>query len=242
MRAAQPIFSKSTFQFFRDLARNNHTEWMNENRDRYKASIVQPCRRFLEELSPGVLELNETFDVTGRTGPNFSRINRDIRFAKDKTPYKAQMYVKFPLPDVGGRESGEFYVGLSTDAVTAGFRIYAGGKRKDSVLATIAEPRVTANPKWLAQQKRRLSRKYDSYWYTTEKGQWTKHEGWPSDPANWKRLLAWVVRNKMAPARATQTNFPKEVLKIFCDLYPLVKFTGIPDELFLSHILRPKER
>jgi uncharacterized protein (TIGR02453 family) len=229
MPAAQPVFTKTTFQFFRDLARNNRTAWMNENRDRYKACIVQPCRRFLEELAPAVLELNDSFDVTGRTGPNFSRINRDIRFAKDKTPYKTQMYVKFPLPDIGGRESGEFYVGLSTDAVTAGFRIYAGGKRKDSVLATIAEPRVVTNPRWMAQQKKRLGREYDSYWYTTEKGEWTKNGGWPTDPANWKRIQAWVVRKKMSPRRATQGNFRKEVLKVFRDLYPLAKFTGIPD-------------
>jgi uncharacterized protein (TIGR02453 family) len=229
MPAAQPIFTKTTFQFFRDLARNNRTAWMNENRDRYKSCIVQPCRRFLEELAPAVLELNDSFDVTGRTGPNFSRINRDIRFARDKTPYKTQMYVKFPLPAIGGRESGEFYVGLSTDAVTAGFRIYAGGKRKDSVLAIIAEPRAVANPRWLGQQKKRLGRKYDSYWYTTEKGEWTKNQGWPTDPANWKRMQAWVVRKKMNPARATQGNFRKEVLKVFRDLYPLAKFTGIPD-------------
>jgi uncharacterized protein (TIGR02453 family) len=229
MPAAQPIFTKTTFQFFRDLARNNRTSWMNENRDRYKSCIVQPCRRFLEELAPAVLELNDSFDVSGRTGPNFSRINRDIRFARDKTPYKTQMYVKFPLPAVGGRESGEFYVGLSTDAVTAGFRIYAGGKRKDSVLAIIAEPRAVANPRWLRQQKKRLGRKYDSYWYTTEKGEWTKNQGWPTDPANWKRMQAWVVRKKMNPARATQDNFRKQVLKVFRDLYPLAKFTGIPD-------------
>jgi uncharacterized protein (TIGR02453 family) len=229
MPAAQPIFTKATFQFFRDLARNNRTAWMNENRDRYKSCIVQPCRRFLEELAPAVLELNDSFDVTGRTGPNFSRINRDIRFARDKTPYKTQMYVKFPLPAIDGRESGEFYVGLSTDAVTAGFRIYAGGKRKDSVLAIIAEPRVVANPRWLGQQKKRLGRKYDSYWYTTEKGEWTKNEGWPTDAANWKRMQAWVVRKKMNPASATQGNFRKEVLKVFRDLYPLAKFTGIPD-------------
>lgn len=230
MPAAPPIFGKATFQFFRDLGHNNRTEWMNQNRDRYKAWVTQPCRQLLEELAPAVLELNETFDVTGRTGPNFSRINRDIRFAKDKTPYKTQMYVKFPLPAIAGRESGEFYVGLSTEAVTAGFRIYAGGKRRESVLATIAEPRVLANPKWLKQQKHRLSRKYDSYWYTMEKGQWTKHEGWPGEPENWKRILAWVVRKKMAPARATQTGFMKEVIKVFSDLYPLAKFTGIPEK------------
>jgi len=49
-----------------------------------------PFRRLLEEMTPTVLELDSRFGTSGRTGPNFSRINRDIRFAKDKTLYKTQ--------------------------------------------------------------------------------------------------------------------------------------------------------
>ena len=42
------------------------------------------------------------FDTAARRGRNFSRINRDIRFAKDKTPYRTQMYLKFCGP-ISGR-------------------------------------------------------------------------------------------------------------------------------------------
>src|SRR5579885_330352 len=169
MASAKPIFTKDTFQFLRDLGRNNKKTWMDANRGRYQAAVVQPFRRFLEKLSPGILELDANFDTTGRTGANFSRINRDIRFAKDKTPYRTQMYVKFSVPFPGDGETGQLYVGLSAETVTAGFRIYAGAKRKESALAVIAAPRVAAKPGWLARQKRRLARKYESYWYSTVK-------------------------------------------------------------------------
>jgi uncharacterized protein (TIGR02453 family) len=222
------VFRKETFLFFRDLGRNNRKEWMDENRERYRTCVVQPFRRLLDELAPMVLKVNADFDVCGRTGANFSRINRDIRFAKDKTPYKSQMYLKFQMPTPGDRESGQLYVGLTKDVVTVGFRIYSGSKRKESALALIAEPRVNANPKWLAQQKKRLARKYDSYWYKTEKGEWTKHEGWPTDVAVWKKIQAWIVRKKMRPAAATRGDFCKEVLTVFRELYPLLKFTSIP--------------
>jgi uncharacterized protein (TIGR02453 family) len=228
MAATKPILGKDTFQFFRELGRNNRKQWMDENRDRYQSCVVQPFRRLLEELTPAALRLNGNFDVSGRTGANFSRINRDIRFAKDKTPYKSQMYLKFQLPSVGDRESGQLYIGVSADAVTAGFRLYSGGKRKESVLALIAEPRVAAKPKWVAQQKKRLARKYESYWYTTEKGEWTKHKSWPTAPENWKKILAWIVRRKMKPSAATRASFPGEATKIFRDLYPLLKFTSLP--------------
>lgn len=228
MAAAKPVFSRETFQFFRDLGRNNNKAWMDENRDRYQSAIVQPFRRLLEQVAPEVLRIDQRFDTSGRTGANFSRINRDIRFAKDKTIYKTQMYLKFQQPFPGDRESGQLYVGLSTETVTAGFRIYSGAKRKESALALIAESRVLKNPKWAEQQKKRLGRKYESYWYTTEKGEWTKHEGWPAKAEDWKKMLAWIVRKQMKPSAAAKASFPKELVKVFRDVYPLLKFTSIP--------------
>jgi len=229
MASAKPVFTRETFQFFKELGRNNRTPWMNANRERYRAAIVQPFRRLLEELSPAALELDSGFDVSGRTGTNFSRINRDIRFAKDKTPYKTQMYLKFAVPAPGDGETGQLYVGVSTDTVTAGFRIYAGGKRKDSILANIGEARVQSDPKWVAKQKKRLGRRYESYWYTMEKGEWTKHPGWPAAVEDWKKILAWIVRRKMTPAAATRNSFVRDVTKVFRDLYPLLHFTSLPD-------------
>src|SRR2546425_12407894 len=141
------IFSAETFRFFKELGRNNRKAWMDENRERYQSTVVQPFRRLLEELTPAVLELDSRFDASGRTGPNFSRINRDIRFAKDKTPYKTQMYLKFSVPLPGEMTRGQLYTGISAETVTAGFRIYAEPKRKLSSIALIGEPRVAENPK-----------------------------------------------------------------------------------------------
>jgi uncharacterized protein (TIGR02453 family) len=228
MTQDRSIFTRETFQFFRDLARNNKKIWMDAHRDRYQSFVVQPFRRFLEEMAPAVLNLDPRFDATGRSGANFSRINRDIRFAKDKTPYRAQMYLKFSVPFPGDRESGQLYVGLSADTVTAGFRIYTGSKRKESSLALIAEPKIHAQPNWLAQQKKRLAHRYESYWYSMHKGEWTKHEGWPS-AEDWPKLLGWIVRRKLSPAAATRASFPRDAEKIFRDLFPLLRFTSLPN-------------
>jgi hypothetical protein len=229
MAPAKAVFTRETFQFFKDLARHNHKEWMDAHRDRYQAALVQPLRRVLEELAPAALELDSRFDTTGRTGANFSRINRDIRFAKDKTLYKTQMYLKFSVPAPSKRETGQLYVGLTVNAVTVGFRIYSGGKRKASTLALVAEPRVVADPGWPAKQKKRLGRRYESYWYTTVKGEWTKHSGWPTAPEDWKKILAWIVRRKFAPSAAMRPPFLRDVARIFRELYPLLRFTSLPE-------------
>ncbi|OLD81081.1 MAG: hypothetical protein AUF67_09535 [Acidobacteria bacterium 13_1_20CM_58_21] len=114
MATKKPLFTRETFQFFKDLGRHNRKEWMDANRDRYQTAIIQPFRRLLEELTCPALELDSRFDTSGRTGPNFSRINRDIRFAKDKTLYKTHMYLKFSVPAPGRRETGQLYVRVHT--------------------------------------------------------------------------------------------------------------------------------
>src|SRR5215471_15383107 len=187
MPAATPIFSKDIFLFFRDLSKHNKKTWMDANCDRYQDVVTKPFRRLLQELSPALLKLDPKFDVMARGGGNFSRINRDIRFAKDKTPYRTQMYVKFAVPLAGEMEGGELYLGISAKTVTAGFRIYAVPKRKQSPIALVAEPKLAANPGLLARQKQRLARRYESYWYAMVKGEWTKNEGWPG-LQDWPKL------------------------------------------------------
>jgi uncharacterized protein (TIGR02453 family) len=229
MTARQAIFSKDTFQFFRDLGKHNKKEWMDAHRDRYLESVVQPLKKLLEEMAPAVLELDSRFETTGRRGANLSRINRDIRFAKDKTLYKTNMYLKFPVLLGGKVEGGELYAGVSKDTATAGFRIYGGMKRKESVLALIAGPRIAKNPRWLAQQKKKLGRKYESYWYSTAKGDWKNNSGWPRNE-DWPKLEAWVVRKKLSPAAATRTSYPADLARIFRDVYPILRFVSLSEK------------
>ena len=223
MPSSQAVFSSETFRFFRELGRNNHKPWMDENRDRYRSAIVEPFRLLLDRLTPFAYKLNPKFIVTGRVGENFSRINRDIRFAKDKSPYRTQMYLFFSEP---GDEGGQLYVGLSTETVTCGFRSYGMGRT--SPLATLGRERANQNPQWIARHQRKLGKKYESYWYSSEKGEWTKHHGWPAKPEEWKKLKGWVVRKKFKPAAATRAGFEREITKAFRDLYPLFSFATSP--------------
>jgi len=225
MSAATPIFTRDTFRFFYDLARNNRKEWMDAHRDRYQSGVVQPFRRLLEELSPAIMRLDPNVGV----GPSFSRINRDIRFAKDKTPYRPQMYLKFCPQFSGPGETGELYVGLSAKTCTIGFRIYGGSKRKESSIAILGEPRLQKNPRLLSQQRARLGRKYESYWYRSERKEWREQKGWPANLEDWQKLQGWIVRRKLPTATATRAGFCDLITKTFRDVYPLLRFTSLPD-------------
>jgi hypothetical protein len=111
-------------------------------------------------------------------------------------------------------------VGVAADIVTAGFRVYFDRDTKAASLAS----RIGQAPKWCAQQKRRMARQYESYWYSMVKGEWTKNDGWPLTPEDWKKLGAWVVRRKLSTAAAARPNFPKQVAAIFRQVFPLFRF------------------
>jgi uncharacterized protein (TIGR02453 family) len=222
MPKASAIFTNDTFQFFRALARDNKKEWMDANRERYQQHVVAPFRALLEAMAPAALKLYAGFDTSGRTGTNFSRINRDTRFSKDKTPYRPQMYLLFP--DASAKDSGQLYIGLAAETVTVGFRMY--GMEKSDRLAALTVPRALKNMKWIAAQARRLGKKYESYWYSSEKGEWTKHDGWPTQPEEWQKIKGWIVRKQLKPVAATRASFVADAAKNFKELFPLFEFTS----------------
>ncbi len=228
-RSPVPIEARlgpETFRFFRELKRNNRTAWMDANRESYQAHVVAPLRFLLETLTPVVLSLDPDFETTGRAGTNLSRINRDIRFAKDKRPYRAQMYLQFSRP-IPSADDGQLYVGVSADGATVGFRIYGG--RRDSTLVQVGRARAAQGRAWLGRQKRRLARKYDCYWYRTEKGEWTRCPGFPVAADDWARLQALIVRREFSPRAAAAPRFVKDVIGVFRDVFPVYRFTCLPD-------------
>ncbi len=82
-------FTPDYLKFFMELAPNNNKDWFDMNRDRYKKSVKEPFENFVEKL---VTELRKTEEISGLKPADFIfRINKDIRFSKDKSPYKLQM-------------------------------------------------------------------------------------------------------------------------------------------------------
>jgi len=85
------MLTQNTFQFLDDLQANNNTEWMHENKkwyELYKKDYHSFIAEVLTEMKPLDASL-EPLEVKNCT----FRINRDIRFSKNKEPYKTNMGV-----------------------------------------------------------------------------------------------------------------------------------------------------
>ncbi|NND07185.1 MAG: DUF2461 domain-containing protein [Saprospiraceae bacterium] len=78
-------FTEDFRHFFHELQTNNSKDWFDQNRKRYRKSIKEPFEKFLVDL----IDQMRAFDPSLNILPKdcMLRINRDIRFSKDKTPY-----------------------------------------------------------------------------------------------------------------------------------------------------------
>ncbi len=82
-------FTKDYITFFQDLSKNNEKDWFHANKKRYEESVKKPFLFFITQL---ITELqNIETDLHLEAKKCISRINRDIRFAKDKSPYNLHL-------------------------------------------------------------------------------------------------------------------------------------------------------
>ena len=78
-------FTNDFIKFFKELDKNNSKQWFDDNRKRYKTSVKEPFYAFVDHMITLINERDPTVQITAKDA--VMRINRDIRFSPDKTPY-----------------------------------------------------------------------------------------------------------------------------------------------------------
>ena len=114
------MISKDSVQFLDDLKANNNRDWFLDNKKRYevfKKDYYQFVADFLDAMKPfdPSLEMLEVKNCT-------FRINRDIRFSKDKSPYKDHLGVWISSGVKGMNRSGYYvHIARSGSFIAGGF-------------------------------------------------------------------------------------------------------------------------
>ena len=88
-------FSEETFAFLADLEANNDKGWFEANRARYEAHWKGAALDFIAEVSPDLARLDPPLLAEPKLNGSLRRINRDVRFSKDKSPYNARLHMIF---------------------------------------------------------------------------------------------------------------------------------------------------
>jgi uncharacterized protein (TIGR02453 family) len=91
-----PGFPKDLVKFLSELSRHNNRSWFEANRERYETSVREPALEFIAAMAGPLKKISPNFlAVPKKVGGSLMRIHRDVRFSKDKKPYKTNVGIQF---------------------------------------------------------------------------------------------------------------------------------------------------
>src|ERR671935_2302520 len=91
-------FDEELFAFLSALKQHNDRTWFQENKERYETKVRDPLVDFIADVGPELRKISPKLVADPRpVGGSMFRIHRDIRFSKDKSPYKTHIGAHFPL-------------------------------------------------------------------------------------------------------------------------------------------------
>lgn len=108
-------------RFLAELENNNRKEWFDEQRKRYETHVKKPFAALVADMLPHMSTLDPQIDMQPKDA--IFRINRDIRFSADKSPYNTTMKAAFVR---GGRKSANagYFLGISAEQIHLGGGAY----------------------------------------------------------------------------------------------------------------------
>lgn len=135
------FFTPDFLRFFIDLAPNNNKDWFDANRKRYEESVREPFKKFVDHLIAKVAKDDAAFKELEAKDCIF-RINRDIRFSNDKTPYKMNVSAVIAPEGKKSRAVNGVYFELGPEYM----RVYGGIYEIDKDDLLLVREGIAAEP------------------------------------------------------------------------------------------------
>jgi uncharacterized protein (TIGR02453 family) len=220
-------FRPAAFQFLRDLERNNEKVWFEAHRDVYEREVRGPMRGLVEALDARLGRIAP--EIVGDPKRSMFRIHRDVRFSRNKAPYKTNAGAWLYHRDAGRK------VGTTGDGGGAGFYFHidpttcfmAGGiwmparaalSRLREVIGDhpTALARLTRAP---AFRKRFGGLSEDAKLRRVPQGFAPDHPA-----AEWLKLQSFTARALIEPGVVTSARLVDRLCRDFEALVPLVRW------------------
>lgn len=150
---SQAYFTPALLEFLADLRGHNTREWFAKHKDQYERAARDPMLRFIADLGPRLRRISPHVTADARpVGGSMFRIHRDIRFSRDKSPYKTQLGAHFSH-EHGGRDAPApgFYLHIEPGRCRGGGGLW----HPDGPSLSKIRARIVARPaEWSAVRKR----------------------------------------------------------------------------------------
>jgi len=215
-------FPKDFFAFFRELKANNDRGWFEANKPRFKQSVQGPMSEFIAAMAPHLARISKQFIADPRpNGGSMFRIHRDVRFTRDKRPYKEHAACQFRHRLGRYVHAPGFYVHLAPGEV-----FFGGGMwmPEPDALLKIRE-RIASKP---AEWKKVVGNKRFSETFGGIEGEQLTRPPRGFDPA--RPFIADIRRKSFVAGRdssikkAQSRLLLEEVAETFRALSPLMRF------------------
>ena len=113
-------FPPETFRFLRGVARNNSRAWFEAHKDDYAAYYVGAATDFVAAIGPRLARVSKTVRYEARVNGSLFRIQRDLRFVRDRKPYKDHLDMLFWEGERRGWDKSNLFVRLTATDVVVG--------------------------------------------------------------------------------------------------------------------------
>ena len=133
-------FSDETIRFFLDLKFHNNTTFFHEQHDRYVENVQSVFYELIEALSPDMLKIDSQMEV--RPHKCLSRIHRDTRFSRDKSPYRDHLWFLFRRAGEPREKSLFYYFEMGPDRLGWGMGFWDENREA----LDLFRKRMRANP------------------------------------------------------------------------------------------------
>ena len=118
-------FPLGMLHFLSELARHNNRKWFEANKARYEQDVRTPALEFIEAMSGPLARMSPHFRAEAKkVGGSLMRIYRDVRFSKDKRPYKTNVGIQFRHESGKDVHAPGFYFHVEPDEVFLGVGIW----------------------------------------------------------------------------------------------------------------------
>jgi uncharacterized protein (TIGR02453 family) len=213
-------YPKAGINFLRKLKRNNNRQWFEKHKEDFETDVKLPMQSIISSLQPYFDSFAPQFDINPKR--SLFRIYRDIRFSKDKTPYKTHVAAHFVLRGKPkGVEGSGFYLHIEPGEIFLGGGIYtpdsdqlksirrAIAERSKEFLMIVSDKSFVRRFKKIDGDKlQRVPRGYD-----------------PGHPmAEWLKLKQFFVGVEWKQEKCLKKSFIEEIAKVYEEATPLVMF------------------
>ena len=119
------VFSAKTLDFLFENKIHDSKNWFTEHKQQYQELVFDPLHDLVEVLAPHMLKIDDKLTVEPRVDRTICRIRRDTRFTRDKSIYRANMWIIFKRGKMHGTEVPGIYFDLSGAGFSYGCGFYS---------------------------------------------------------------------------------------------------------------------